>query len=100
MATNNATGRPMTRPAPQKGLLSGLVLGAEHMMLLGCAGMIVALVACGVVTWWTISGWWSTPADPEQQTVIVRRGEVEHSALDSCPANRTKFYTRNGSVCR
>ena len=100
MATNNATGQPMTRPAPQKGLLSGLVLGAEHMMLLGCAGMIVALVTCGVVTWYTISGWWSTPTDPVQTVTAVRRGEVEHSALDNCPAGKTKHYTQNGMVCR
>ena len=99
MATNNATGQAMTRPAAQKGLLSGLIVKGEHMMALGCAGMIVALVACGVVTWYTISGW-VTPTDPAQTITAVRRGEVEHSALDNCPAGKTKHYTQNGMVCR
>lgn len=99
MATNNMAGQAASSAPPAKGLLSGLVLGAEHMMLLGCAGMIVALVACGVFTWYTISGW-VTPTDPVQTVTAVRRGEVEHSALDSCPAGKTKFYTQNGMVCR
>jgi hypothetical protein len=99
MATNNMGGAAARSAQPAKGLLSGLVLGAEHMMLLGCGGLLVALVACGVITWWTISTW-TAPADPTQQTVIVRRGEVEHSALDRCPAGMTARYTARGMVCR
>lgn len=100
MATNNMTGQGTRSAAPAKGgLLSGLVLGAEHMMMLGCGGLLVVLLACGVITWYTITSW-STPADPEQQTVIVRRGEVEHSSLDRCPVGMAKHYTQRGMVCR
>lgn len=100
MATNNTAERP-ARPAQQgKSLLGGLVLGAEHMMALGCGGLVFVLVACGVITWYSVSSWWTTPADPAQTVTQVRRGEVEHSSLDSCPAGRTKFYTSNGMVCR
>jgi hypothetical protein len=100
MATNNATGQSARSAQPDKGgLLSGLIVKGEHMLALGCAGLIVALVACGVITWYTITSW-ATPADPEQTTVILRRGEVERSSLDSCPVGMTKHYTQRGSVCR
>ena len=99
MATNNVTGQPTRTAQPAQGLLSSLALSAEHMFAIGCLTLIIVLFACGLGGWWFVSSW-TTPADPEQQTVIVRRGEVEHSALDSCPAGRTKFYTQTGMVCR
>lgn len=100
MATNNFTGQTARSAQPAKGgLLSGVISEGKHMVALGCAGLIVALVACAVVSWYTITSW-ATPADPVQTTVTVRRGEVEHWAGDNCPVGRTKFYTQRGSVCR
>lgn len=100
MATNNTVDRPARPAQTGQSLLGGLVLGAEHMMLLGCGGLVLVLVTCGVITWYTVSGWWSTPTDPAATVTQVRRGEVEHSSLDSCPAGRTKFFTQTGMVCR
>ena len=100
MATDNAAERP-TRPAQKaQSLLGGLVLGAEHMMALGCCGLLLVLVACGLIAWYSVSSWWSVPADPDQTVIQAQRGEIEHSSLDDCPAGRTKFFTQNGMVCR
>lgn len=102
MATSNFTGQTARTAQPAKeGLLSGLIVKGEHMLALGCGGLLVVLLACAVITWYTISGW-TTPADPApiEQVTKVRPGEREHSSLDRCPAGRTKFYTQNGSVCR
>lgn len=99
MATNNATGQTMPRPAPQKSLLSGLIVKGEHMIALGCGMLIVVMLACALGGWLLVDSW-ATPADPEQTTVQPRRGEVEHSSLDRCRAGMTKHYTPRGSVCR
>lgn len=98
MATNNM-GNTAPRPAPAQGLLRGLVLTGEHMIALGCGMLLIVLLACALSGWWFVSSW-TTPADPEQTTVQPRRGEVEHSSLDYCPAGTTKHYTQIGMVCR
>lgn len=97
MATNNM-GNTAPRPAPAQGLLSGLVLKGEHMIAVGCLTLLIALAACGVGGWWLVSSW-TTPADPAP-VERIRRGEIEHSSLDTCPAGTTKHYTQIGMVCR
>ena len=97
MATNNVS-NAAPRPAPAQGLLSGLVLTGEHMIALGCGMLLIVLLACALSGWWFVSSW-TTPADPAP-VERIRRGEIEHSSLDTCPAGTTKHYTQIGMVCR
>lgn len=106
MGTNQVGAQPREMQQA-KNLLGGAILKAEHMIFVGCAGLVLALVACGVITWYTITGW-STPADPAPvdkttgayKLVEPRPGEVEHWSFDNCPGEQTKFYTVHGMVCR
>ena len=97
MATNNVS-NAAPRPAPAQGLLSGLVLTGEHMIALGCGMLLIVLLACALSGWWFVSSW-TTPADPAP-VERIRRGEIEHSSLDTCPAGRVRFETANGMICR
>lgn len=99
MATGNVAGQQPRQAQQTNGLLGTLALSAEHMFAIGCLTLLIVLAACGIGGWWLVSSW-TTPADPDQIVTQVRRGEIEHSSLDECPAGRTKFYTQNGMVCR
>ena len=98
MATNNIAGQPPRTAQPTNGLLSGLVLKGEHLIAVGCLTLLIALAACGVGGWWLVSSW--TPSADPAPVERIRRGEIEHSSLDTCPAGRVRFETANGMICR
>lgn len=100
MATNNTQTQPTSKPtAKATGLLSGLLAKGEHMIALGCGMLLIVMLTCALGGWWIVASMTTTPADPAPITQ-VRRGEIEHSSLDRCPAGLTAHDTARGMVCR
>lgn len=63
MATNNLQPGTQRQAQPVQSLLSGLAVKAEHMIALGCGGLLIVIAACALSVWWAVDSW-TTAADP------------------------------------
>lgn len=103
MATNNNVAQPNQSvvSSTKAGLLAKLLKDGEIGCVLALAFPIAVTLLCVAALYFAVYGW-SSGGDGavDQQTVIVRRGEVEHSSLDRCPPGLTAHYTQRGMVCR
>lgn len=75
MATNNLNPTAQHQAQPVQSLLSGLAVKAEHMIALGCGGLLIVLFSCAFGVWWFIDSW-TTSADPTPQQRTERHVEI------------------------
>jgi len=82
---------------PTKSLLGGLALKAEHMIALGCGGLLIVIVVCVLSIWFGVSNW-NSAGDPAP----AQRSQVgqSYNAMPDCESRHLRVFTqeRNGQI--